>query len=82
MHHVKFCLEQEDQSLRFRFGFPMKVFKKRKPLKDNTQKRIPFEHIIHEVFIKYKDNVICSQDTRMEIIKDISKMIREQLPKS
>jgi len=59
----------------------MKIFKKRKPLKDDALKRVPFEDIVEEVFLRYKDNVICSEDTRKAIVKEITLRIREQLPK-
>lgn len=58
----------------------MKIFKKRKPLKNTSVQRIPFEHIITTVLDHYKDNIICSDETRKRIVHEISKEIRDQLP--
>jgi hypothetical protein len=41
--------------------------------------RRAFEDIIRKTFEKYKDNLMCSQDTMDEIIVDATKEIREQL---
>jgi len=41
--------------------------------------RRAFEDIIRKTFEKYKDNLMCSQDTMDEIIVDATKDIREQL---
>jgi len=41
--------------------------------------RKAFEDIIRTTFEKYKDNLMCSQDTMDDIIVDATKEIREQL---
>jgi hypothetical protein len=41
--------------------------------------RKAFEKIIHDVFSKYKDNLMCSQTILDSIIKDTTIQIREQL---
>lgn len=41
--------------------------------------RKAFEDIIHQTFSKYKDNLMCSQDTINDIIKDVTREIRKQL---
>ena len=41
--------------------------------------RKAFEDIISKTFTKYKDNLMCSQDTIEGIIKDVTVEIREQL---
>ena len=41
--------------------------------------RKAFENIIREVFMSYKDNLLCSQDTIEDIIKDATSRIRNQL---
>jgi hypothetical protein len=41
--------------------------------------RKAFEEIIRQTFIRYKDNLMCSQDTLDEIIKSVTTEIREQL---
>ena len=42
-------------------------------------KRMAFEDIIRKTFTKFKDNLMCSQETMDEIIVDVSREIREQL---
>ena len=46
---------------------------------DENLERKAFEDIIREVFQKYKDNMMCSQDTVDSIIKDATNEIRGQL---
>lgn len=46
---------------------------------NETLQRLPFETIIKEIFARYKDNLMCSQDTIDQITKDTSKQIRELL---
>jgi len=41
--------------------------------------RKAFEQIVREVFMKYRDNIMCSEIIMENIIKDSSKKIREQL---
>ena len=41
--------------------------------------RKAFEDIIRNTFEKYKDNLMCSQDTMDDIIVDATREIREQL---
>ena len=41
--------------------------------------RKAFEKIIHDVFSKYKDNLMCSQAILDSIIKDATDQIRLQL---
>lgn len=41
--------------------------------------RKAFEDIIRKTFEKYKDNLMCSQDTMDDIIVDATREIREQL---
>ena len=41
--------------------------------------RQAFEKIIHDVFSKYKDNLMCSQSILDSIIKDATIQIRLQL---
>jgi len=41
--------------------------------------RKAFEDIIRKTFSKYKDNLMCSQETMDDIIVDVSREIREQL---
>jgi len=41
--------------------------------------RKAFEDIIRQTFIRYKDNLMCSEDTLDEIIKSVTTEIREQL---
>jgi hypothetical protein len=41
--------------------------------------RKAFEEIIRQTFNRYKDNLMCSQDTIDQIIKDATKEIRSQL---
>jgi len=41
--------------------------------------RKAFEDIISQTFARYKDNLMCSQDTLDKIIKSVSTEIREQL---
>jgi GH35 family endo-1,4-beta-xylanase len=41
--------------------------------------RKAFEDIIRTTFEKYKDNLMCSQDTMDDIIVDATQEIREQL---
>lgn len=41
--------------------------------------RKAFEEIIRHTFQKYKDNLMCSQDTMNDIIRAVTKDIREQL---
>lgn len=45
---------------------------------DNLERKA-FEDIIRKTFEKYKDNLMCSQDTMDDIIVDATKEIREQL---
>ena len=44
-----------------------------------TLERKAFEKIIHDVFSKYKDNLMCSDDIMNSIIKEATIQIREQL---
>lgn len=60
----------------------MKIFKKRKPLKSPDLTRVPFEQIVKDVFDAYKDNMVCSKDTREAITAQITQQIRKQLPNS
>ncbi len=46
---------------------------------DENLERKAFEDIIREVFQKYKDNMMCSQDTVDSIIRDATREIRHQL---
>jgi len=41
--------------------------------------RKAFEDIIRKTFQRYKDNLMCSQDTMEDIVREASKEIREQL---
>jgi len=41
--------------------------------------RKAFEKIIHDVFSKYKDNLMCSQSILDSITKDATIQIRQQL---
>lgn len=41
--------------------------------------RKAFEEIIRKTFTKYKDNLMCSQETMDDIIVDATREIREQL---
>ena len=41
--------------------------------------RKAFEEIIRQTFSRYKDNLMCSQDTMDKIISDVTKEIRDQL---
>ncbi len=41
--------------------------------------RKAFEDIIRKTFTKYKDNLMCSQETMDDIIVDVTGEIREQL---
>ena len=41
--------------------------------------RKAFEEIIRNTFEKYRDNLMCSQDTMDDIIVDATREIREQL---
>jgi len=41
--------------------------------------RKAFEDIIRKIFVKYKDNLMCSQDTMDDIIVDATQEIRQQL---
>lgn len=41
--------------------------------------RKAFEDIIRKTFTKYKDNMMCSQDTMDNIIVEATREIREQL---
>ena len=41
--------------------------------------RKAFEDIIRKTFEKYKDNLMCSQDTMDDIIVDATQEIRQQL---
>jgi hypothetical protein len=41
--------------------------------------RKAFEEIIRQTFNRYKDNLMCSQDTIDHIIEDVTKEIRKQL---
>ena len=41
--------------------------------------RKAFEDIIRKTFTKYKDNLMCSQETMDDIIVEVSREIREQL---
>lgn len=41
--------------------------------------RKAFEDIIRKAFNKYKDNLMCSQETMNNIIIDVTREIREQL---
>ena len=41
--------------------------------------RKAFEEIIRATFQKYKDNMMCSQDTIDQIVKDVTADIRQQL---
>ena len=41
--------------------------------------RKAFEEIIRQTFTRYKDNLMCSQDTIDSIIADATKEIRKQL---
>ena len=57
----------------------MKVFRRRKHKINAEVERIPFERIVKETFQKYKDNIMCSQETIDNMINDITEKIREQL---
>lgn len=52
---------------------------KTKRMITDTLERKDFESVIRNVFSKYKDNMMCSNDTMEDIIKDASKEIRDQL---
>ena len=41
--------------------------------------RKAFEDIIRQTFTRYKDNLMCSQDTLDEITKSVTTEIRKQL---
>jgi len=41
--------------------------------------RKAFEEIIRQTFTRYKDNLMCSQDTMDKIISEVTKDIRDQL---
>jgi hypothetical protein len=41
--------------------------------------REAFEDIIRKIFLKYKDNMMCSDETIEEIISDATRDIRGQL---
>ena len=41
--------------------------------------RMAFEDIIRKIFQKYKDNLMCSQDTMNDIIVESTQEIRAQL---
>ena len=41
--------------------------------------RKAFEDIIRKAFAKYKDNLMCSQETMDDIIVEVTREIREQL---
>ena len=45
----------------------------------DSLERKAFEEIIRKTFEKYKDNLMCSQDTMDDIIVDATREIREQL---
>jgi hypothetical protein len=46
---------------------------------NETLQRLPFETIFKEIFARYKDNLMCSQETIDKITLDAAKQIREQL---
>jgi hypothetical protein len=41
--------------------------------------RKAFEDIIRQTFLRYKDNMMCSQDTLEKIINNVTTEIRQQL---
>jgi hypothetical protein len=41
--------------------------------------RKAFEDIIRQTFLRYKDNMMCSQDTLEKIISNVTTEIRQQL---
>ncbi len=41
--------------------------------------RMAFEDIIRKTFTKFKDNLMCSQETMDDIIVEVTREIREQL---
>ena len=45
----------------------------------NYLERKAFEDIIRQTFLRYRDNMMCSQDTLEKIITGVTKEIREQL---
>ena len=52
--------------------------RRKKWINPNIERKA-FENIIREVFMRYKDNLLCSEDTIEEIIKDATRRIRNQL---
>lgn len=52
---------------------------KRKRMVTPLLERKAFEDIIKRTFIKYKDNLMCSEEIMNQIIKDSTNEIREQL---
>lgn len=52
---------------------------KPKRMVNDDLERKAFEKIIHDVFSKYKDNLMCSQSILDEIARDATKQIRQQL---
>lgn len=57
----------------------MKKFKKRKNLFNPETGRIVFEEIIHDIFSKYQDSIVCNEETMQKLISDIAQKVREQL---
>jgi hypothetical protein len=47
-------------------------------INENLERKA-FEDIIRKTFIKYKDNLMCSQETMDDIIVEATREIREQL---
>jgi hypothetical protein len=52
--------------------------KPKRMITENLERKA-FEKIIHDVFSKYKDNLMCSQSILDSIIKDSTEQIRQQL---
>ncbi|TFG95198.1 MAG: hypothetical protein E4H13_13740 [Calditrichales bacterium] len=46
---------------------------------NNNLERKAFEEIIRTTFQRYKDNMMCSQDTVNQIVLDVTRDIRSQL---
>ena len=55
------------------------IMEKKKRMISPFLERKAFEDIIRKTFSKYKDNLMCSEETINDIIRDATKEIREQL---
>jgi len=51
---------------------------KKRMIDENTE-RMAFEKVVHDIFQKYRDNIMCSQSILDEITVKVTNEIRQQL---